>query len=210
MSIDNITIPGGMLAVRDGPQFGTNDPPDRREVFDATEVARQRARTLSVSFVRPTYLNAGGPGHPEDIDLFSERTRYHRQRQSTGANGKSIRLQPLQRASTINLGGLSRLRVTGRNTPANRDLRLDRHPWISSPVVRKASQGAPQTGRIQELEDACIFQSLGNSQLPNRNNHTASQDPPVFLCRHTSLSATVRRESSPKKLGRSQSNTSQF
>ncbi|KAL8787561.1 MAG: hypothetical protein Q9213_002123 [Squamulea squamosa] len=212
MSIDNIVIPGGMLAVWDGPQFGTDDHRhDRREVFDATEVARRRARTLSVSILRPTHLDGNGPRRSEDIELSSERNRYHRQRQSTSAHAQTIRPPLLQRASTINLGGLGRSRVTGRNTPANRDLRLDRAQSVLGPVIRKTSQVAPEVDTIQELEETYVFQSLGNSQVPDRHNRTTSQDPPIFLSRDTPLPAvTARRESSPKKLGRSQSNTSQF
>ncbi|KAL8912095.1 MAG: hypothetical protein Q9172_007561 [Xanthocarpia lactea] len=211
MSIDNIVIPGGILAAWDGPEIANadtrGDDGTERESFDATEVARHRARTLSIRFPRQDHASRDGPGRRDSSVLPHDRTQRPLQRQSYGGSGQDKKLQQRQRASTFNLGDIGRPRETG--------IRIKRFPSLSSPAVRKASQGAPPFSvideLIDELKDTYVFQSLGNSERADRNTRETSQNTALFLDRHTSPPpVTFRRGSSPRRLGRSQSNVSQF
>lgn len=50
MNVDNIVIPGGLLATWDGPQSTeSEDRGNDNEDFDVVEIARQRARSLGAS-----------------------------------------------------------------------------------------------------------------------------------------------------------------
>lgn len=212
MSIENIVIPSGLLAARDNPlstEGGGHD--DRRETFDVTEVARQRARSLSISFLTPDYSRGNGSGQPQNTLAISDRTRFSLQRQPRSSDGQDLHIQPPERASSINLGGLGRSRLTGLSTPANPGLRIDGYPSMLAPAKRKASQIAPRLDIINEPEDTYLFQSLGSTQLSDRNTGIASQASPVFLGRNTShVTDTARRESAAKIFERSHSNTSQI
>ncbi|KAL8692131.1 MAG: hypothetical protein Q9224_004021 [Gallowayella concinna] len=215
MGIDNIVIPGGLLAARDGPlTTDSTDHDDRRETFDVTEVARQRARSLSISILKSTQSRDVGAGLPEPILASGERPQHSVQKRQRSADGPGIPLLSRQRARSINLGGLGRTRETGLASPANPGLRLDRSPSIWNPAKRRPSLRAPPFETINELQDTYVFQSLGNAQFPDGDTGTTLPNPPVFLGRQTS-DATVttlvtRRESSSRRVERTQSNTSQI
>ncbi|KAI4136620.1 MAG: hypothetical protein L6R39_007701, partial [Caloplaca ligustica] len=212
MSIDNIVIPGGILAARTGP-LNTDDGVRESgpESFDATEVARQRARSLSVSVVASRHASEDGICYRPNVVISNRRSQGSLRRHASGTSGEGRQWQRPQRSSTINLGGLGRSRVTGRSTPANPGLRLDRASSMFDPVRREAPQAASRFDAIPELESTYVFQRLGGSQPPDGHAPTTSGDPQVFLGRSTSrATATTRRGSSPRKLERNQSNTSQF
>lgn len=210
MTVDNIVIPGGMLAARDGPlntYDGVHD--NGPESFNISEVARQRARSLSVSFVGfgPTSEESGPLG---DVIVSRRRSQSSLGRHPSGIRGEGRRLQRPQRSSSINLGGLGRSRVTGLSTPANRGLQLDRTPSVFDPARQRVTEASSRFDTIPELESTYVFQRLGN-QHHDGNANEASRASQVFLGRNSGqLTSPIRRESSPRKIERSQSNTSQF
>lgn len=113
MSIDNIVIPGGILAAWDGPIAEEDgDRSDRREAFDVTQVARQRARTLSVSFPRPAQSREDGSVHLESIVVTNGIDQRPLQRHPTDTDVQGTQTQRTQRPHTINLGNFGRSRMT--------------------------------------------------------------------------------------------------
>ncbi|KAL8642740.1 MAG: hypothetical protein Q9226_008474, partial [Calogaya cf. arnoldii] len=211
MSVDNIVIPGGILAAWNGPQDTQNaDPEVKREVFDVTQVARQRARTLSVSFVRPVYSREDGSARRENSVASHDRNQPPPPQKATSAPGQVTRLQPLRKANTINLGGLGRTREPGQANPPKLSLRLGRKSSAKRPFVRKASQVARQFDAMDELENTYVFQRLGSSRNPDSNARRISQNKSIFVDRQTSLrTAATRRHSSLRKIGRTPSDLSQ-
>ncbi|KAI4252765.1 MAG: hypothetical protein L6R42_007849, partial [Xanthoria sp. 1 TBL-2021] len=211
MSIENIVIPGGILAAWQGPQI-TDDTgqEEEQEDFDVTKVARHRARTLSVSFLRPTYPTEDGSGRLETSDVSRESSQRPLPQQSNSVPGQVRRLQPLRKANSLNLGGLGRSREAGLGTPPDLRLRIGISSSTERPVVRKASQVARPFDAFHELEDTYVFQRLGNSANPDNNTRGAFQRTSIFLDRHTSLhTAAPRRDSSLKKIRSASSNLSQ-
>lgn len=211
MTVDNIVIPSGMLAARDGP-LNTYDGVHENgpESFNISEVARQRARSLSVSFVRFGPISEDESGPLGDVIVSRRRSQSSLRRHPSGIRGEGRRLQRPQRSSSINLGGLGRSRVTGLSTPANRGLRLDRIPSIFDPAKQRVTGAPSRFDTIPGLESTYVFQRLGN-QHHDWNTNEASHDPQVFLGRNSGqLTSPIRRESSPRKIERIQSNTSQF
>ncbi|KAL9594820.1 MAG: hypothetical protein Q9219_006811 [cf. Caloplaca sp. 3 TL-2023] len=205
MSVDNIVIPGGILSTWQGvqlPEDGNNI--DEEESFDVVEVARQRARSLSIC------LDSLGPSREKSLGRLASVLRLHEANQnSLPLRPKSItdqqpRIQRPHRSTTINLGGLGRTRVTGLGTPANPGLRLDRP---SSLTFLPKSERALAPAEARQLGNSYVFESLENYQLPGQQ----ASNPPVFLARSGSnRTALLRRESSRKYLERSQTETSQI
>ena len=211
MTVDNIIIPSGMLAARAGP-LTTGDGVNETgpESFNISEVARQHARSLSVSFIGSNSTSEDEPGLLKDVIVSRRRSDNSLRRHSSGIRGEGRRLRRLQKSSSINLGGLGRSRVTGLSTPANRGLRLHR----TSSIFDRAKQGGTEAPSrydiLPELESTCVFQRLGD-QHHDWNAIEASRDPQVLLGRSSGQVASPnRREPSHRKIERSQSDTSRF
>ncbi|KAL8704707.1 MAG: hypothetical protein Q9201_002131 [Fulgogasparrea decipioides] len=212
MNVDNIVIPGGILATWQGPQLPEDgNGGGESESFDITQVARRRARSLSVSLDGQGYGRENNLERLASVLRLSEATQRFLQPGPKDTPGQAPRGQRPQRSTTINLGGLGRTRVTGLNTPANPGLRLDLASSASFPTRPGAAEKLLQTNPARELGDSYVFQSLENYQLPGQQRASITSVPPVFLARNSSNRTTIlRRESSRKKMDRSQSNTSQF
>ncbi|KAL8898056.1 MAG: hypothetical protein Q9207_006892 [Kuettlingeria erythrocarpa] len=211
MSIDNIVIPGGILSTWSSPPVPEDDTQDSApETFDITEVARQRARTLSVSFVGPALTSRDGPGRLGDILVTNQRTQGSAQRRSNSTPGQETTAQGRQRATTINLGGLGGSSVTGYTTPTNRGLHRSSSLTLGR---RRPSEGALPLAAIPGLKDTFVFQSLGNSQSSAPSTFQVARHPSTFRGRNASASTVFsrgRKTSSPGKFHRSQSDTSRY
>lgn len=197
MTIDNIVIPSGMLAARDDPLNTSNVVhANGPESFDVSEVARQRARSLSVSFAgfSPTSRDESGP--LRSITVSRRRSHHSLRRHPSAIRGEGGLLQRLQRANSINVAGLERSRVTGLSTPANRGLRLDRTLSIFDPTKRRGTEAPSRLDVLPDLESTYVFQSLGDHHLDG-NAIEASRDPQVFLGGNSEpLTRPTRRASS--------------
>lgn len=211
MSVDNIVIPGGILATWQGPQQPQDD--DRvvhSEVFDVTKVARRRARTLSVSLDTRGQDRAPALERLASVVRLNQATHEALQRTPTDTLGQASHLQRPKRSNTINLGGLGRSRVTGLSTPANPGHSLGRGSSISFPAKARGTQTQLDAASTQELENSYIFESLGNYQLPGQRTAPVISTP-IFLARNSSRrSNIIRRGSSRKQRERSPSESSQF
>ncbi|KAL8650147.1 MAG: hypothetical protein Q9210_003994 [Variospora velana] len=216
MSVDSIVIPGGILAAWDGPAVAEENHAQgsRPETFDITEVARRRARTLSVTLAGPEIVSRNGPSRPGDVLASQSRTQGFPQRYPSSRHSQNIQPQEFQRACTINLGNLGRPEVEGRDTLAAPRTRLKRASSWLSPVSLKTKHSEPQLDGIPELKDAYVFQSLGNPQSSDENTLPATQHPSTFHGRNTpnateaTLFSLDRTASFPEKFGRSQSDAS--
>lgn len=209
MSIDNIVIPGGILAAWNGPAVAENG--DGPETFDITQVARQRARTLSVSFVGPELASRGGPSRFGDVLVSNQSTQAPVQRRSSSTHDQDPQAQGLQRARTINLGNLGSLGATGRKRrPTDPGPRLERTAsWFGSAKL-KAKQGTLQLDGISALNDTYVFQSLENTTSSGDTTFQDSRHRPTRNGSDTTLFSRGRRTSSPGKMERNQSDASQF
>ncbi|KAI4087528.1 MAG: hypothetical protein LQ344_006723 [Seirophora lacunosa] len=209
MSIDNIVIPGGILAAWNGPAVAENG--DGPETFDITQVARQRARTLSVSFVGPELASRGGRSRFGDVLVSNQSTQAPVQRRSSSTHDQDTQAQGLQRARTINLGNLGSLGATGRKRrPTDPGPRLERTAsWFGSAKL-KAKQGTLQLDGISALNDTYVFQSLGNTTSSGDTAFQDSRHRPTRNDSDTTLFSRGRRTSSPGKIERNQSDASQF
>ncbi|KAL8669747.1 MAG: hypothetical protein Q9168_005675 [Polycauliona sp. 1 TL-2023] len=204
MSIENIVIPGGILAAWDGPQNSQNvSHVESPESFDVTKVARHRARTLSVSFLRPNESREDGSGRRQDSAEPLQRNQRPQPRKTTSAP-EGQRLQPLRKANTVNLGALGRSREPGLGTPPDIGLHFGRDNSTERSATRKASQqGSRRFDAMRELEDTFVFQRLVNSGHPESTTPMNTQDTSVFIDRHYSLrTSATRRDSSPKTIRR--------
>lgn len=210
MGIDNIVIPGGMLAARDGPLNSDRVDDNGPESFNITDVARERARSLSVSFVgfRPTRQDSLAV--PQDIILSTRRSQGSSRRHSSSNRGQGRRLQRPQRSSTINLGELGRPRAINQSTLVNHHGRTS--DVMFDPLKRTATGDGIRFDGIPELSSTYVFQSLGD-QYPERNAPDASHEPEVFLDRNNPHHVEPTHEDSDfsaQKQERNQSQTSQI
>ncbi|KAL9038139.1 MAG: hypothetical protein Q9180_003311 [Flavoplaca navasiana] len=210
MSIENIVIPNGMLAAWDGPLNTQNaNHEEKREVFDVTKVVRQRARTLSVSLLRPYHPKEDAFGPRENSFASHQRTQRPPPRQSDSAPEEGRRLQPLRKSNTINLGQLGRPQVSGSGAAPALGLRLDRNSSVPPRVVRRASRVAQKFNAMHELQESYVFQSLGNSVNPGKAAHVTPDSTSVFLDKHTALPTANRNGSFSETIERTTSNISQ-
>ena len=208
MTIDNIVIPGGMLAARDGPLNSDRVNDNGPESFNITDVARERARSLSVSFVgfRPTREDSSGI--PTDIILSTRRSQGSLRRHSSN-RGLGRRLRRPQRSSTINVGELGRPRAINQSTSVNHHGRTS--DFMVDQSKRTATGDGIRFDAISELSSTYVFQSLGD-QHPDRNAPDASHEPEVFLDRNNPYHVEPTHENSEfstQKQERNQSQTSQ-
>ena len=212
MGASNIVIPSGILSTWQGPQqLGDRNGFGNRESFDITEVARQRARSLSVGLKGQGRSRAHTLGRLASIVQSNQNPSAVLQQRQYGSRREDARLQQRQRPNSINLGGLARSRATGLSTPANPGLAFDRTFSISAPARADPAPKPVNETIKHELENSYIFQSLGNYQLSGRDAAQTSSGPAVFLARNGSKpTATLRRESSHKPLERSYSGSSQY
>ena len=197
MNIDNIVIPGGILATWNDPQSaGAQRDVGDNERFDIVEVARERARSLSVSFGGQ---GSGGRSTLERIASIippSENTEAASPQESPNTYGQMLGHQR-QRSNTINLGGLARSRVTGLGTPANPGLRLE-------PAVTFQESLGPAT--TINLEDSYVFQRLEDCKPSDQDTAWQSSTSPLFLARTGAVkTAALRRTSSHIHLERNPS-----
>ena len=210
MTVDNIVIPSGMLTAREGPLRTYGGVQESGpESFNILEVARQRARSLSVSFVGfdPT-SDESGP--LKDVVVTRRRSQISLRRHPSGIRGERNRLEQPQRSRSINLGGLARSRVTGLSYPANRGVQVDQAWSIFDPARRGVTEIPPRFDTVPQLETTYVFQRLGN-QPHDGNAIEAFCNPQVFLGRNSGqLTSPVCREPSPSKIGRTQSDASHF
>ena len=208
MTIDNIVIPGGMLAARDGPLNSDRVNDNGPESFNITDVARERARSLSVSFVgfRPTREDSSGI--PTDIILSTRRSQGSLRRHSSN-RGLGRRLRRPQRSSTINVGELGRPRAINQSTSVNHHGRTS--DFMVDQSKRTATGDGIRFDAISELSSTYVFQSLGD-QHSDRNAPDASHEPEVFLDRNNPYHVEPTHENSEfstQKQERNQSQTSQ-
>ncbi|KAL8767836.1 MAG: hypothetical protein Q9194_005870, partial [Teloschistes cf. exilis] len=209
MGVDNIVIPGGILSTWPG-LLPLNDSENthENERFDITEVARRRARTLSVVLDSQNHDREDTFERLVRIVQLNETTQTALQQGSTPSVPKG---NTPQRSTTINLGGLGRTRATGRSTPANPGLRIDRRASNFFATGSRVTQKPFSEDTTRKLENSYVFQSLENYQLPGQRPSSEATLAPVFLARNNSdTTATLRRESSNPKVERNQSVTSQF
>ncbi|KAI4107061.1 MAG: hypothetical protein LQ339_002757 [Xanthoria mediterranea] len=211
MSIDNIVIPGGILAAWDGPQIAKDTPPEeQREGFDVTKVARHRARTLSVSFLRPNHSRDSGSGRLENSDVSHESTQRPLPRHSNSAPEQDRRLQALRKANSVNLGALGQSRQAGLSNAPDLCLRLGKSSLTERPALRRESRAARPFDGLHELQNTYVFERLGNSANADNSTCGASQTTSIFFDRHTSFhKAAPHRDSSLNKIRRTSSNLSQ-
>ena len=211
MSVDNIVIPGGILAAWQGPELlEDGDLARENESFDITRVARQRARSLSATLDSRGYSRKNTLERLASVVRLNENNHQFRRQKSYDRSGTDPPVQRPQRSTTINLGGLGRSRVTGLSTVANPGLRLDRTSSISAFARSKISQRGLDSYACN-LDNSYVFESLKEDGFPNQQTAPTASVTPVFLARNSSnRTNALRKESSRKSLGRSQSNTSQL
>ena len=199
MNIDNIVIPGGILATWDGPQSAqTEQNGEGNESFDIVEVARERARSLSTSID----AQHGGRGTTLERTASTISPCETTQAASGQESPKPHAQRPgfyRQRSNSINLGGLARSRATGLSTPANPGLRLE--PTVT---FEKSLDST-----MIDLEDSYVFQRLEHYKSSNQNPARSSSTGPLHLARGSSVNtATPCRKSSHGYLDRTSSGRS--
>lgn len=196
MNVDNIVIPGGILATWDGPQSTERQQygGDNNESFDTVEVARQRARSLSV-----TIDGQGGGRRRSTLERLlstipsSETTQAASRKESGSTYRQRPRFQR-QRSNSINLAGLARSRATGLSTPANPGLRLEPTITFLDPL--------DSTTAIN-LDESYVFQRLDDCPPSYQDTAPLSSSGPLLLARSRSVgSATLRRKYSDRYLER--------
>lgn len=199
MNIDNIVIPGGILATWDGPQSTeTQRYGGDNESFDIVEVAREHARSLSASF--------DGQGSDERSTLeriasISETIQAAPRHGSRSTYGQRPGFQR-QKSNSINLGGLARSRATGLSTPANPGLRLEPAATVQDPL---------ESNTTANLEDSYVFQRLEDYKPSNQDTTWLSSTGPLFLAGSSSENtAAPHRKSSHKDLERQLSRKSRL
>ena len=210
MAIDNIVIPGGMLAARDGTLKSDRVNDNGPESFNITDVARERARSLSVSFVGFRQTREDSSGVPADIVVSTRRSLGSLRRHSSGNRGQGRRLQRPQRSSTVNLGEFGRPRAISWSTPVNHHARTS--DFMVDPLKQTAPGDAIRFGAIPDLSSTYVFQRLGD-QNPDGNALDSSCEPQVFLDRnvpHPVAPTHGDSEFLTQKQERNQSQTSQI
>ena len=114
MNVDNIVIPGGILATLQGPQSReTEDQRNDNENFDVVEIARQRARSLSTSLSAHEPCRLSILERIASANTFSEDTQETSQQRTQDTARKRRPQFQRQRSISINLGDLGRVRVAG-------------------------------------------------------------------------------------------------
>ena len=212
MSIDNVEIPGGILAAFHHRQSRDDDSNrGESEAFDIAQVARQRARTLSISLDQQTGSREDTLERLTGILQVNENVEVTLQQGSDEAYQRTPSRQRRQRPTTIHLGGIDRSGITGLHRPSNAGLRSDRTSSLSFEGGQKRMSKPPVSETTKELENSYIFQSLRNYQLSEHDPNQDSSVPSVFLARNGSTdTASFRKASSQKQHERSQSDSSQF
>ena len=195
MSIDNIVIPGGILATWDGPQSTEKQSHGGdNERFDIVEVARERARSLSVSV---DYQGSGGRSTLERIASFvppNQTTQAASRKESRSAHAQRPAFHR-QRSKSIEIGGLARSRAPGLNAPANSGLRLQSSVTFQDRL--------DSTNTTINLEDSYVFQRLEDYIPSSQETGRKPSTSPLFLARSGSANmTTLRRESSNRYLER--------
>lgn len=210
MSVDDIVIPRGILSTWQGCQPRNNDDEGgESEVFNITEVARRRARSLSIAVARQN--DSRGDTLERLADILQTNTQINLPQRPEEISRRGPPTQRPQRSATINLGGLARSRVTGLSTPANPGLSLNRAVSMSFAAGQKRTQKQSVSGTTSDLENSYVFQSIQQHRLSGQAPPSTSSVPSVFLARNGSTHApSVRKESSRRHLDRSHSDTSQF
>ena len=203
MGIDNIVIPGGILATWDGPQSTeTQGHGGNNESFDIVEVARERARSLSTSV---DYQGSRRRSTLERIASTippSETTQAAFQQGSRSAYAQRPAFHR-QRSKFINVGGLARSRATGLSTPANPGLRLEPSITFQDPL--------DSTNIAINLEDSYVFQRLEDCKPSYQDTGRRSSTGPLFIARSSlANTATLRRQSSDRHLERNLSRKSRL
>ena len=188
MNIDNIVIPGGILATWDGPQSAqTEQNGEDNESFDIVEVARERARSLSTS------IDARDGGRGSTLERMASTISPCEMTQAAfGQESHKPRAQRpgfhRQRSNSIDLGGLARSRATGLSTPANPGLRLE-------PIV--TFEKTLDSTTMIDLEDLYVFQRLEHYKSSNQNPAWSSSAGPLHLARGSSVNTASPRKKSP-------------
>lgn len=209
MSVDNIVIPGGILtAYQDRQPRENNDGGGRSEAFDIAEVARQRARSFTITLDSQNESREDTLERLSNILEVKEDTQAALQQGSDEAGQQGPPIRRRQRPITINLGGLGRSRVTGLNTPANPGLPLDRTSSVSSVAGQKRTQKPLHSHKSSELENSYIFQGLQDYRFTGQEPAKLSSNPPVFLARNGSRNTGRQRRESA--LDRKRSSVSQY
>ena len=195
MNIDNIVIPGGILATWDGPQSTeTQGHEGDNERFNIVEAARERARSL---FASVDYQGSGGGSTLQRISSSippSETAQAASPQQSRSIHAQRPAFHR-QRSKSINLGGLARSRATGLDTPANPGLRLEPSITFRDPLH--------STNTTINLEDSYVFQRLEDYKPSSQDTGRRTSNNPLFLARSSSANITrLCRESSNRSLER--------
>ena len=199
MNIDNIVIPGGIIATWDGPQSTqTQQNGQDDESFDIVEVARERARSLFASI---DALDSGGGSALERIPSTISLCETNRAAFGQGPH-KPHAQRPVfhrQRSNSINLGGLARSRATGLSTPANPGLRLE-------PTV--TFEKSLDSTTMIDIEDSYVFQRLEHYKPSNQNSARLSSTGPLLPARGSSVNTAPPRKFSHGHLDRALSGRS--
>ena len=196
MDVQNVAIPAGLLQAR-GSVVAEEDvsAPQQTatptETYDAVHAAVTRASALSVTLGgrgrnratsyqtianRLPIIGANQTFHPisEEVDPLE------------GGGGTTL----LQRATTVNLGGLARSRALGRPDRSNANLQ-NRTPLDTrsrNPTHRNSTAG-------MTMDNSLLFQSLNNFNFSNQAG--IKRPPPLFIARTTSLKTVDSEPRSP-------------
>ena len=187
MNIDNIVIPGGILATWDGPQSTqTQQNGQDDESFDIVEVARERARSLSAS------IDAQDSGRGSALERIPSTISPCETTQAASGQGshKSHAQRPVfhrQRSNSINLGGLARSRATGLSTPANPGLRLETTVTFEKTL---------DSTTMIDLVDSYVFQRLEHYKPSSQNPARPLSNGPLLLARGSSMNTAPPRKKS--------------
>ncbi|KAL8868234.1 MAG: hypothetical protein Q9174_005122, partial [Haloplaca sp. 1 TL-2023] len=212
MSVDNIVIPGGILTAWQGPQEPEqNKQTGRNEQFDVTQVARRRARTLSIR--RNNRLDDGRPAlGPRGSDARLHSGLHSAARPIPRDQGKPHPFaQPPRRSNTVHMDKPGRTRYSDPGTFAGSKLGSQRGLSTSITARKKSLQQHLQTDNVEDLDNSYIFQSLEKYQLGKLQSGQQDINPPIFLTRSNSVRRNkFGRDSFRRPQERSQSNNSQF
>lgn len=192
MNVDNIVIPGGILATWDGPQSterqrygGDND-----ESFDIVEIARERARSLSVAVDGPSVGRRRSMLEQILSTIPSSETIQTAPRKQPSNKNRQRPRFHRQRSNSINLGGLARSRATGLSTPANPGLRLEPTITFQDPL---------NSSTAINLDESYVFQRLDDCPPSYQDTAPLSARGPFSIARSRSVDlAALRRKHSDR------------
>ena len=186
MNAENVVLPVGLLQSWEGvsPSATAGDGSATDETFDVSQVVSRRARALSVGIA--------GHGQARDAGVESLANAIPIRGITELAIEEEVNVDPRytaalqsmpKRATTINLGGLGRSKVTGRPTPANPGLQLYPSTLASIPETSDRPVSRRTAAKSRVMENSFIFQNLDSYRIPGDDSQ--SRNAPVFLARNS-------------------------